>query len=355
MDQSRLQTQTLALASALPAPWYTDPDQQRVDERAVFARSWQLAGHASAVSASGDHLVTRIGPLPVIVVRGADGQLRAFHNVCRHRAAPLAWCSGRGARELRCRYHGWTYTLAGQLRTAPEMADAAHFDLPSVHLPQIEVQVWNGLVFVAAKPQLPFSDLVAGIDVRTGGIDFSTWGHSFRIDYEIACDWKAYVDNYLEGYHVPHIHPELNRLLDYRSYRTELSPWHSLQYSPLESGGELYGSGAAYYYFLYPNTMLNILPGRMQTNRVVPLGTGRCRVEFEFFYRDAEAAARADADRAFSDEVQHEDIRICEAVQAGLASGSYDAGRLNAKRESGVFHFHELLRADYRADAGVVA
>ncbi len=126
-DPIRLQAQTLSLATALPAAWYVDPAQQRVDARAVFGRSWQLAGHASAVSGSGDHLVTTIGDLPVIVVRGADGTLRAFHNVCRHRAAPLAWCSGRGARELRCRYHGWTYTLDGQLRVAPEMADEVDF------------------------------------------------------------------------------------------------------------------------------------------------------------------------------------------------------------------------------------
>src|SRR5690606_22346604 len=137
--------------------------------------------------------------------------------------------------------------------------------------------------------------------------------------------------------------PELNRMLDYRSYRTECARWHSLQWSPLESAGELYGAGEALYYWLWPNTMLNILPGRVQTNRVLPLGPGRCRVEFDFHYAPGTDAGRIALDAGFSDVVQHEDIAICEQVQRGLASGSYHAGRLNPLRESGVHQFHELL------------
>jgi choline monooxygenase len=160
------------------------------------------------------------------------------------------------------------------------------------------------------------------------------------------------VDNYLEGYHLPHVHPGLNRLLDYRSYGTELADWHSLQSSPLDATDNFYGQGEALYYFVYPNTMLNILPGRLQTNRVVPTGPQTCRVEFDFYYpRDLDAAERERQarDQSFSDEIQAEDVQICEEVQLRLASGSYHAGRLNPKRETGVFHFHELLRAAYRA------
>ena len=133
---------------------------------------------------------------------------------------------------------------------------------------------------------------------------WSDYGHHQRVGYDVACNWKIYVDNYLEGYHVPHVHPALNRMLDYRSYVTETSEWHSLQWSPLESDDTLYGNGDALYYWLWPNTMLNILPGRLQTNRVVPLGVDRCRVEFDFYYastrRDdsGEARAKRDADLA---------------------------------------------------------
>jgi choline monooxygenase len=188
------------------------------------------------------------------------------------------------------------------------------------------------------------------MDERLGGQDIATYVFHARERYDIACNWKTYIDNYLEGYHVPHIHPELNRMLDYRSYLVETARWHSLQHSPLDSGDALYGSGEALYWFVWPNTMLNVMPGRMQTNRVLPIAPDRCRVVFDYFYPADErnAAERYARDREFSDLVQREDVDMCELVQRGLASGSYVAGRLNPLRENGVHHFHELLREAYR-------
>lgn len=352
-----LSPQPLAQATSLPASRYTDPGIVALDRRAIFDRGWHLVAHVCQLAEPGDHVVADLAGLPVLAVRDLDGTIRVLHNVCRHRAGPIAACDGRGAKALRCRYHGWTYGLDGQLKSAPEMATAEGFDLASVRLPQLQVQLWQGLVFAAGGDAPDFDALVAGIAERIGSDrGLATYGHHQRIGYDIACHWKVYVDNYLEGYHVPHVHPELNRMLDYRSYRTELADLHSLQWSPLESGEGLYGSGDALYYWLWPNTMLNILPGRLQTNRVLPLGVDRCRVEFDFYYPpdDASAAqARRDADREFSDLVQREDLAICEDVQRGLASGSYVPGRLNPLRESGVHHFHELVRAAYRSHASL--
>ncbi len=370
-----LSAQPLDRATALPARYYTDPGMLALDRRVIFDRGWQFIAHVCLLREAGDHVVASlggdgIGGLPVIAVRGADEVIRVMHNVCRHRAGPIASCDGLGAKSLRCRYHGWTYALDGVLRTATEMSGAVDFDLSSIRLPQLAVRVWQGMVFAAIDEALapPFEMFVAGIDARIGasfgmcigntsGLD--AYGHHYRVGYDVACHWKVYVDNYLEGYHVPHVHPELNRMLDYRSYVTETAEWYSYQFSPLvntdESGGEsLYGSGDALYYWLWPNTMLNILPGRLQTNRVIPKGMDRCRVEFDFYYAiddsDAGAARRA-ADIAFSDEVQKEDLTICEDVQRGLSSGSYVAGRLNPLRENAVHHFHELLRRAYRGAA----
>jgi len=164
--------------------------------------------------------------------------------------------------------------------------------------------------------------------------------------YEVAADWKVYIDNYLEGYHVPHVHPGLMPSIDYGEYHTELGAWWSLQHTPVTAGDAAYGEGPMFYYFLWPNTMLNILPGRLQSNRVVPDGPGRCRVEFDYYYTP-EARHRAAADIAFTDTVQAEDAAICAAVQRNLLSGGYVAGRLSPRREAGVWHFHELLRAAY--------
>ena len=346
-----LAPQPAATATALPAHYYVDPGMAAVDRRAIFDRGWQLVAHVSQLREAGDHVVADLAGLPVIAVRGADAAIRVMHNVCRHRAGPIAQCDGLGAKSLRCRYHGWTYTLEGQLRSAPEMKDARDFDVAAVRLPQLAVKVWQGLVFAAVDPvRAPdFDAFVAGIDARLGpDRALEGYGGHHRVGYDIACNWKVYVDNYMEGYHVPFVHPGLNRLLDYRSYRTELARWHALQWSPLESDPALYGSGDALYYWLWPNTMLNILPGRLQTNTVIPLGVDRCRVLFDSYYADAADAGRRDADIAFSDEVQHEDLGICEDVQRGFASGSYVPGRLNPLRETGVHHFHELLRAAYR-------
>ena len=370
-----LAAQPLACATALPAHFYTDPAMAAMDRRAIFDRGWQLIAHVCQLRDPGDHVIADFAGLPVIAVRGGEsnggaGEIRVFHNVCRHRAGPIAQCDGLAAKSLRCRYHGWTYGLDGVLRSAPEMGGAPDFDVADVRLPQLAVRVWQGLVFAAVgdarapgSEPMCFDTFVAGIDARLG-VDrgLQNYGHHHRVGYDVACNWKVYVDNYLEGYHVPHIHPGLNQLLDYRSYVTEVAQWHSYQFSPLESTDGLYGDGDALYYWLWPNTMLNILPGRLQTNRVVPKGVNHCRVEFDFYYTCDEhasdpdqARARREADLAFSDEVQLEDLTICQDVQRGLASGSYQPGRLNPLRENAVHHFHELLRGVYRDTAQAAA
>jgi choline monooxygenase len=239
------------------------------------------------------------------------------------------------------------------------MGDAPDFEGQDGRLPQLAVRVWQGLVFASADAaNAPdFDAFVKGIDARIGADrNLAGYGHHHRIGYDVACNWKVYVDNYLEGYHVPHVHPGLNKLLDYRSYTTETHDWYALQWSPLVSADgtgsdNVYGSGEALYYWLWPNTMLNIVPGRLQTNRILPKGADHCRVEFDFYYAmdESEAArTRRAADLSFSDEVQVEDLGICEDVQRGFASGSYEPGRLNPKRENAVHHFHELLRRVYR-------
>jgi choline monooxygenase len=333
---------------ALAARFYSDPSMLELERKEVFSRSWQLAARVGDLQAPGDHVVGEIAGTPVIIVRLESGELGAFHNVCRHRAGPLAIGNGRGATSLRCRYHGWTYSLAGQLRAAPEMTNARDFDVEAVRLTGVRVRQWQGLVFVALADECPDFDAVfGGIVERIAPIDLGVMTFDRRIDYEVGCNWKVYVDNFLEGYHLPHVHPGLSKVLDYRVYHTELFDWYSLQHSPLRDNDGIYGDGDAFYYFVFPNIMLNIVPGRLQTNRVVPLGPDRCRVEFDYYY-SGDGAARSARDQSFSDEIQQEDIDICELVQKGLSSGGYRPGRLSPKRESGVWHFQNLLRDAYR-------
>ena len=345
----------LEQATTLPAACYADPDFHAFDRDAVFARSWQLVARVEKLKEPGDHVVAEIAGRPVILVRGNDRVLRGFFNVCRHRAGPLALADGN-AKQLQCKYHGWTYTLEGQLRAAHEMQQAKDFDMSCIHLDAIQVAEWEGLVFAAvADPGVKVEGLLAGIRERIRPIELAKLHYHSRVVYEAACNWKAYVDNYLEGYHLPHVHPGLNKLLDYRRYSTSTSEWYSYQHSPLDGSQGPYADGEAHYYFVYPNLMLNILPGRLQTNVVVAVAGDRCRIVFDYWYSDVESGSARKMiaeDLRFSDEVQQEDIGICARVQQGLASGSYHAGRLSPKRESGVHHFQELVRKAYRHAAG---
>ena len=346
MQTDHSHPEMLEHAHALHASFYVNPRWLRVEQQGVFGATWQLAAHTGDLRDPGDHVPAEIAGKPVLLVRQADGGLKAFYNVCRHRAGPLAVCNGKAARALHCKYHGWTYELDGRLRAATEMQE---FDVRSERLVDIRVQEWQGLVFVALSEEAPpFETVYANIRERIAPIDLGAMRFAKRDTYRIHCNWKVYVDNFLEGYHLPFVHPGLNKVLDYRAYDTELHDWYSLQHSPLRNNDGIYGDGNAFYYFVYPNIMLNITPGRLQTNRVLPDGQGSCFVEFDYYYaQEPDVLARVEAEQQFSHAIQEEDIFICEQVQKGLSSGAYEAGRLNPRRESGVWHFQNLLRAAY--------
>lgn len=340
----------LERARTIPSAWYVDPRFLDADREWIFARTWQGIAHAQQLAQPGQYVTEQIAGEPVIVVRGKDHVLRAFYNVCRHRGGPLALDAAGCVNALQCKYHGWTYLLDGSLRGVPAMDRTELFDKKDFGLHPLRVEEWQGLVFVNLDPQaLPLEHYVAGIAERIAPMRLDTLRFSRRVEYPVSCNWKVYVDNYLEGYHVPYVHPELAKLYDYRQYVTTTHGWYSLQHSPL-TGDNLYsrdGGGEAFYYCVFPNFMLNILPGRLQTNLVLPDGHDRCRVVFQFFHDDADPG-RIEADVAYSEGVQAEDAEICARVQEGLASRAYDTGRFSVTYEAGVHHFQELVRSAYR-------
>jgi choline monooxygenase len=346
----------LRTARALDPKYYFGDDMHELERQWVFGRSWQWVAHRAELADAGDHVLTDVAGTPTVILRGADSVLRAFPNVCRHRAGPLVLCSGKGLGNLRCKYHGWLYNQSGQLVAAPDMQDAVDFRTADVRLPSLRVREWEGLVFVALDEHAPaFDEVYAGIVDRVRPVELGAMQFVRHEHWEVACNWKVYVDNFLEGYHVPMVHPALAQAVDYANYDVDLYPWYSLQHSPLRGSDAIYGEGEALYYFVYPNVMLNVMPGRLQMNRVLPLGPGRCRVDFDWFYTPTPTAmARVDNDREFTNAIQEEDVAICEWVQKGLSSGNYVPGRLSPRREAGVWHFHRHLRAAYAA-AGVAA
>ena len=336
----------LARASTLPSRYYFDPAVLEEENRHVFAKAWQLAGRADQVREAGQYFTTTMADEPVLVVRGNDGELRALSNVCRHRAGPIA--HGEGKRPvLQCRYHGWTYALDGRLLNTPEFEGVENFDRATCALPRFRAEVWNELVFVCLDPGTPplgefLGDLVPMMAKR----DYRGFRLAARKEWTLDCNWKVYVDNYLEGYHIPIVHPGLFREIDYANYRTETRRNFSIQFAPLRHPERIPASSSGDevdYFWLFPNLMLNVYPDNFSTNVIVPAGPNRTVTLFEWFFRDPDTArARVDATVAFSDEIQLEDIGICEAVQRGLRSRTYDRGRYSPQRENGVHHFHQL-------------
>lgn len=339
-----------AQARTLPAHWYTDPAFLRSDLSVIHEPQWQMIGHVSQLDKIGSQIMATVSGKPIFVVRGEDQQLRGFFNVCQHRAGPIVRENGC-SRSLVCKYHGWTYGLDGKLLRTPEMDGVENLQPENIHLKPVLVSQWQGFVFVAIHPPAQsLGTLFAGIVEQIKPIDLQQMQFERRVIYDVKCNWKIYVDNYLEGYHLPLVHPSLSKILDYRAYNTQLFEWYSYQHSPIDASTGPYASGDAHYYFVYPNLMLNILPNRLQTNVVIPVASNHCQVVFDYYYANREEPSvqkLMEEDLHFANEVQQEDIDICELVQKGLESGAYHAGRLSVKRESGVLHFHDHLRRAY--------
>jgi len=341
----------LARASTIPARWYTDPAVLDAERRSVFSRTWQAVGRAAWVAEPGRYFACDVAGEPVLVARDKSGELGAFSNVCRHRGALLAQGRGEGA-AIRCPYHAWTYSLDGKLLGQPEFEGVSDWDRSTVCLPRFRIEEWGPFVFVNQDPAAPALREVLGAipeEIASIGCPFDSMRFSYRRDYEIACNWKVYIDNYLEGYHLPAAHPSLFRELDYANYRVETFRYYSSQIAPIRAGGagseerryRFENDGrSALYYWIFPNFMLNVYPDNLSSNIILPLGPHRTLTIFEWFSYGGEVA-QATID--FSDEIQQEDIRICESVQRGLRSSYYNQGRFSVKRENGVHHFHGLL------------
>jgi choline monooxygenase len=344
----------LEQAYTIPAAWYVDERIGRLEREQVFAGNWIAVGRTDQAATAGQFFTFDLAGEPLIVVRGADSELRAFYNVCRHHAAAVATAPCGVAQHLRCPYHGWTYGLDGSLKGTPEFAGVCNFDRADNGLVPVRVGIWESFIFVNLAEEPPaLQDVLGDLPERLAPLGISGLSFFTRKSYTLACNWKVYVDNYLDGgYHVPHLHKGLNSVLDYTEYTIENGVNYSLQSSPMvasqdASVARTRTGDRAYYYWLYPNFMINLYEGVMDANLVLPLGEEKCVVVFDFYFADSSAEYNAES-VAVSDRVQAEDVDICESVQRGLHSRAYGAGRLSVRRETGEHLFHRLLARDLK-------
>ena len=357
----------LECAETLASRFYTDPAILALEKTHIFQRTWQLAGTLSQACGERNGVTRTIADPetyftfdlagePIVVVRDKKGTLRAFSNVCRHRAGPIA--EGAGCRNaLNCAYHGWTYTLDGRLIGTPEIDGVEFFDRSTMGMVPLRCETWEQFIFVNFSSEGPsLAEYLGNIPGLAREFAFEGLSLAERRDYTVNCNWKVYVDNYLEGYHIPIVHPGLMKEIDYPRYRCETFRYHSQQLGPVkavkpgEEAERVYKPGMglkeALYFWVFPNLMLNFYPDNVQSNLIVPLSHDKTLTIFEWYFHDANSAQmreRAAKAIEFSHVVQEEDMHICEAVQRGLQSSTYDRGRYSVKRENGVHHFHSLL------------
>jgi choline monooxygenase len=355
----------IARAWTLPASLYTDPGVMAAEKEKIFSRTWQVVGHASQVTNAGDYFTTELVGEPLLLVRGSDGRLRGFYNVCRHRAGPPA--EGCGSRKLfRCGYHGWTYGLDGALLSATEIEGVENFRTEDFALAPVRVEEWFNFVFVNLDREArPLRESLGELPKQAEKFPIAEMKRFERRTYDMKCNWKTYVDNYLEGYHLPSVHPGLNRELDFNAYVVELHGPFSTgagperfsgyvrQFSPIRGAQPGDAAPRRYqearedlttdYFWIFPNWMLNCYPDNVSLNIVLPLGPERSLAIFEWYLPEKDhSTPAAKASVEFSDQIQVEDVGICELVQKNLRSRSYTRGRFSVKQEKGVHAFHRM-------------
>jgi Rieske 2Fe-2S family protein len=359
-----------AAGTALPPRLYTDPALLEAEQRLIFERTWQLAGHVSSLRAPGSYITAQAGSQPVLVVRDEQQQLRAYRNVCRHRGSRLLSGSGQCKAAIRCQYHGWTYRLDGTLIGAPEaLSFGPRLDKAKLGLVPVRVEELCGLVFVNLDHDaVALSELVGDLPerlerYRIGSLEPFAPGES---DGQPA-NWKVVADNYLEGYHIPIAHPGLMRMLDYKRYDAQVNDhyiWFEAPFRQKPSSNRLERLYARLvtpmpglaeedrrtwrYVFIYPNTTIDLYPDQINTWQLLPDGVERTNDIFAC-YRPHGSGARTRfaqwANQRLNTLVLDEDIELVKNVQLGLQTRDYSCGPLS-ERERAVAWLADRVRAD---------
>ena len=352
----------------LPGRYYTLTEIYAEERERIFTARWICVGRAADIPAAGDYLLRTIAGESVIVVRGRDGALRAFYNVCRHRGTRL--CEeprGRFSETIQCPYHAWTYTIDGQLIGAPHMSEVPGFDKRDYPLHAVPLETWEGFVFVnlAGEPQ-PFARAFAAVGGRFGRFNLTALTAARHVDYDVAANWKLIFQNYSECLHCPVIHPGLAKLTPYTSGENDLidGPFLGGYMVITKEGGSLTLSGRAcgapvgrlpaedlnrvYFYSIFPNLLLSLHPDYVMFHTLWPDGPGRTRITCDWlFHPDSFAAPGFDPDDAvrFWDETNRQDWHICEQSHAGITSRAYVPGPYSTREGIAAAWDREFLQA----------
>ncbi len=322
----------------LPSSLYRDPQAYERDRTHVFAAGWQFLGHESEIAKAGDVLASDVAGWPVLVVRTPEGELKGFHNVCRHRAGPLvADGASHCGKELTCKYHGWRYALDGRLRSAVDFGASEGFDPRAFGLYPVCVDLWRGFIFVNVDGEAgPLAELTAPLDGLFDAHGVTTASATLRRSHDLDCNWKTYVENYLEGYHVQAVHPKLASEVKPETYKVRM-----VGAAAVHEVETLSGVNDGLWVWLWPNLAFNVYRYGLMVEHMRPIGHNKTRLDYLYFYEPG--ASDMESVLETSDGLTLEDKVICEAVQRNLDAGVYEVGVLSPRHEDAIAWFQSQI------------
>lgn len=347
----------IAKAKTIDTSVYTSENYFQLAKEKIFAPSWQFIGSKEMVKFKGDvvpfSLLENYLDEPLMLTKDNQGNINCLSNVCTHRGNLIAYKPCSRAANLRCKYHGKLFELNGKFISMPEFNEVEDFPTEADHLPKLPLHEWGNLLFTSLASKEPASIYFQEMQERLHWLPIQDF--VLRADlsktFEVNGNWALYCENYLEGFHIPFVHASLNAALSFGDYTTELYAKSVLQLGvgkdeddcfDLPESSEDYGNKiAAYYYWIYPNLMLNFYPWGLSINVVNPVSVNKTKVEFIVYMWKEELydkGAGSDLDK-----VELEDEEIVENVQKGIMSRFYKHGRYSVTRETGTHHFHRLL------------
>lgn len=329
----------------LPASWYHGEDIYEKERQNIFASEWLLFAHEAMLPKSGSYIAQTIAGYPVLVIRAQDGSLKAFHNVCRHRASMIVEEGVGQTQSLRCMYHGWVYDTDGQLQKAPDFGGdeaslCARMKLFSIHL-----EIWNNLVFVCLSDRPPdFQSALGDLPAVIRDINLGVFEYHSVVKHSLVCNWKVYAENYAEGYHIPYVHPGLNKEVDMATYKVVTGEKIAQHLSEPRAERQEDAINDGLWVWFWPHAALNVYKEGMNLELMVPTGPETVELQYYYLFRDLSNGEDIPKTVAMSREVTAEDVKICEIVQKNLRSGIYDRGELSPRHESGVAYFQTLIK-----------
>jgi choline monooxygenase len=373
-------------SSTLPAEWYRSRELFEEEVARIFKHTWQLVGRVDQLRNPGDYFVTSVADEKLVLVRDQEHHIRAFSNVCRHRAGPVAL--GCGNRQtFQCAYHGWLYGLDGRLRQARELEGTEGFEVEAVRLPEFRVETFGPLVYVSLDPDVPALNVwMSGVIERARNYRFDALTYCGGRSWTVEANWKTYIDNMLEGYHLPFVHPSFKYVVNRGTYSYELGERYNSIYGaepnprgPGSRASALFADGSEnpvvqfrqlappmpalvgperngyFFFWVFPNTIFDFMPDGIKVTTARPLDVERTQVVLEWWFPDASLDRRLlqAAVVAFGHQINEEDGWIVGLVQEGLRSTHYSQGRYVAREEMLVHQFHRLM-SEY-LEGGTVA